>query len=365
MRLIDSSVDTALVFLNYTIPGYGQVLSAPMAVVDELQKSQLQYSIVYGTGMGASLILLFLVWLLCSRKTPLFVMNNATLVTYVITASLNLAYITGPLLSMSMFFTGMVSSNSAINTVLTTNAFQVILVFLVQTTMVYHVYVIFKSHKSQLRRHLIVGFLCILEAVTIAFYINSNVRYARRLDMMYTNGKTFRDGTIYDTLPFILFQCSVNVSSIVLFFKLVLAIRTRRYLGLKQFGVFHILMIASTQTMLIPSILVIINYATHSAHQTNLLSTISMMFVVLSLPASSMWAAATNTASIPSSAASSLFSFPSSKDYSDEKPSQYVARNWQQQDNILPVTLVHNRLTEESVDLPKELADLIERTSIV
>ena len=43
--------------------------------------------------------------------------------------------------------------------------------------------------------------------------------------------------------------------TILLIGKLIIAIRTRRYLGLKQFDSFHILLIGFSQTLIIPSII--------------------------------------------------------------------------------------------------------------
>lgn len=368
VSFIDADVNPDNILLNFTIPGYQNGFSVPMVVINELQKSQMSYAIVYGCGIGAALTLLFVVWILCSRKTPLFIMNNITLVLYVISSSLNLAYVTGPLLSVSVFLTGILTAPDAINEVYASNALQTLLIFLIQLTMTYHVYVMFKSPQVKYLRYMLVGFLGCLQVVTTCLYINSNVLYSRRMHQLYESGQTYQDGTVMTFVPFILFQCSVNVSSIFLVLKLVMAIRTRRYLGLKQFGGFHILMIVSAQTMLVPSILVLVNYAAHKAVSLNLLSSVSMMFIVLSLPASSMWAAAANASSAPSSAASSLFRYTTSdSDRTLETESDAFIMKHESHGlspNSLPLTLVQKRLSDETLELPKELEDLIESSSV-
>ena len=368
VSFIDADVNPDNILLNFTIPGYQNGFSVPMVVINELQKSQMKYAIVYGCGVGASSILLFVVWILCSRKTPLFIMNNITLVLYVISSSLNLAYITGPLLSVSVFLTGILTSHDAINVVYASNALQMLLIFLIQLTMAYHVYVMFKSPEIKYLRYMLVGFLGCLQIVTTCLYINYNVLYSRRMHKLYETGQTYQDGTVMTFVPFILFQCSVNFSSIFLVLKLIMAIRTRRYLGLRQFGGFHILMIVSLQTMLVPSILVLVNYAAHKAVPLNLLSSVSMMIIVLSLPASSMWAAAANASSAPSSAASSLFRYTTSdSDRTLETKSDHFIMKHESHNlspNSLPLTLVQKRISDATLELPKELEDLIDSTSI-
>lgn len=363
---VEADVDPGSILLNYTIPGYVDAMSVPIGLIDRLQISQMKYAIVYGCGVGAALTMLLVIWIMCSKRTPLFVMNNITLVLYVVSASLNLAYITGPLLMVSVFLTGILTSDSAVNVVLTANAFQLLLVFLIQSTMLYQVYVMFKAPHIRYLRHTLVAFLTALQIATLGLYIHDNVRYASRVNGVYNGAETYRLGSAGSLVPFILFQCSVNLSSLFLFVKLVLAIRTRRYLGLRQFGVFHILMIVSLQTMFVPSVLVVANYAAYSALSLNLLSTVSLMLIVLSLPASSMWAAAANNSSAPSSVASSLFTFTTDTESIESKSgiASEKMRWTNHSGNNLPVTLVQPRLSHESLPLPKELEELIETTSV-
>lgn len=97
--------------------------------------------------------------------------------------------------------------------------------------------------------------------------------------------------------------------TILLIGKLIIAIRTRRYLGLKQFDSFHILLIGFSQTLIIPSIILVVHYFYLSQNKDSLLQQISLLLIILMLPLSSLWAqTANNTHNINSSPSLSFIS---------------------------------------------------------
>lgn len=97
--------------------------------------------------------------------------------------------------------------------------------------------------------------------------------------------------------------------TILLIGKLIFAIRTRRYLGLKQFDSFHILLIGFSQTLIIPSIILVVHYFYLSQNKDSLLQQISLLLIILMLPLSSLWAqTANNTHNINSSPSLSFIS---------------------------------------------------------
>ena len=96
--------------------------------------------------------------------------------------------------------------------------------------------------------------------------------------------------------------------TILLIGKLIIAIRTRRYLGLKQFDSFHILLIGFSQTLIIPSIILVVHYFYLSQNKDSLLQQISLLLIILMLPLSSYGSTANNTHNINSSPSLSFIS---------------------------------------------------------
>ncbi len=74
---------------------------------------------------------------------------------------------------------------------------------------------------------------------------------------VYNNTDYPGDATIYNA-AIICLASSINFMTLLLIYKLAHAIKSRRFLGLKQFDSFHILLIMSSQSLIIPSILYIL-----------------------------------------------------------------------------------------------------------
>lgn len=292
--------------LNYTLPlgNADDVYVVTFGVLDDYVANSFHYIVVYSVGIGACLTLSLALWASCQNKrTPIFVLNQITMLMMVIVSALYLAFFMGPLSSLSFSFTGILIPHTygSYRVTVAANVFQTLLVACIEVSMSYQIFIIFRS--PEVRR--LGTALTIVSAAAgltvVGFYINSTVSSARMFrDVFNHSTTTQRVGSWVTDMPFILFSVSINLMSCILACKLFFAIKTRRYLGLKQFDSFHILFIMSTQTMIIPSILVFINYGVSEA-KTNVLSAVSVLLVVLSLPFSSMWASAANNNPTPTS----------------------------------------------------------------
>ena len=168
-----------------------------------------------------------------------------------------------------------------------------------------------------------------LGLIVVAFQINltilSHIRFSRAISTNRSEEESSSSSSlssssssdsvgyvinsIWMDLPTILFSISINIMTILLIGKLIFAIRTRRYLGLKQFDSFHILLIGFSQTLIIPSIILVVHYFYLSQNKDSLLQQISLLLIILMLPLSSLWAqTANNTHNINSSPSLSFIS---------------------------------------------------------
>lgn len=317
------------VILNYTITGFEkEIVQVTFADLDAYMKTSIRYGIIYGVGMGASLVLIFLLFIMIkNKKTPMFILNQLSLIFLVIKSSLYLSYLLGPLASLSFSFTGMLIPNTyyTYKVSVATNIMHSLMIACIQASLCYQVFVIFRYPKLKSLGIMLTAFFACISVTVFSLYLYSTAMVAKTYQALFSNSQeTVRYGTWVNNLPFLLFSSSINIISLILFIKLAFAIRTRRYLGLKQFDSLHILLLMATQTMCIPSILVIINYKDSKSSNT-ILSTISIILIVISLPLSSMWASAANNSPIPSS---SSISFLSKTSTNNSDSQTFVSSNY-------------------------------------
>lgn len=334
--------------LNYTLPfsDTEDVYVVTFGVLDGYVAGSFHYLVVYSVGIGACVTLSLSLWASCqNRCTPIFILNQLTMMLMMIVSGFNLAFFMGPLSSLSFSFTGILIPNTygSYRVTVAANVFQTLLVACIEVSMAYQIFIIFRSpevKKLGLGLTIVAG---IMGLTIVGFYINSTVYTARKFQEVFNHSTaTSRTGNWVTDVQFILFSVSVNLMSFVLASKLFFAIKTRRYLGLKQFDSFHILFIMSAQTMIIPSLLVIINYNVRD-NKTNVLSAISVLLVVLSLPFSSMWASAANNSPSPTS---STLAFLNRSDTKNSDTSTIVDNSF----SLFPTKLSKNLSPSSSIE---------------
>ncbi|EGW33993.1 uncharacterized protein SPAPADRAFT_133541 [Spathaspora passalidarum NRRL Y-27907] len=292
---IDNSGD---ILLTYAFPNIDDIQVFPFKVLDDYQRRVLESSIVFGVSIGACSVILLLLFVVSYNnrkkklfKSFLFNLNAAILLVYIIQSGLNLNYLMSRLSSPSFFITGAYYGESFAMTD-TANAFRVILVGLVQISLTYQVYIIFKGHRLNIWSVSATLFSTLFSITVVAFTINSVV-LAHRKNSAFTHGQERNFVSLWNDLPVWLFSININIMSVLLILKLGMAIRTRRYLGLKQFDGLHILVIMSTQTLIIPSIILFVHYFGIS-NVGSMLVKVSMLLIVLTLPLTSLWAQTQN-----------------------------------------------------------------------
>ncbi|SCU81401.1 LANO_0B02960g1_1 [Lachancea nothofagi CBS 11611] len=282
-----------------------QNLSGAQAQVDAQQlqdvvNRRIALGILYGTRIGAAVITIVILLMVSkNRKTPIFISNQISLLLIVIQSGVYLGYLFSPFASVSFTIASLPDTipNSNLRLFSAANIFQVLLVAAVEASLILQVRIIFKSDTFKTVGRVLVAISTALAIATIAMFLVSAVK---SITAIYSDVQAAAD-TIYFNIAVILQSTSINFMTLLLTVKLVLAVRSRRFLGLKQFDSFHILAIMSFQTLIFPSLLFILAYALSGNQGTSSLNSIAVLLVTLSLPLSSMWATSANNACRPSS----------------------------------------------------------------
>ena len=257
---------------------------------------KMNQSIIYGTRIGAAAVAILILGMVTKNKrSPIFIINQFTLLIIVLHSALFLKYLASPYSSAIYTFTyfPQLVHRSNIYVSGAVNMLEVVLIALVEISLVYQVYTIFKSSENRKMTVAWISLSSALGLATIGTYFATAVISMLNI---YEKSYSTSDSKLFN-VSVILLASSINVMTLLLSLKLFFAVRARRFLGLKQFDTFHILLIMSAQSLIIPSILYILSYALPAKDGTSNLAAIATLIVVLSLPLSSMWASSTNNSS--------------------------------------------------------------------
>lgn len=279
-------------FSNDTQVDFGQLQA--------LADTRITQGILFGTRIGTSVLTIITLYMVSkNRKTPIFISNFVSLFLVALHSALYLGYLTTPFASLTFNLTLFpdLIPRSNLHLFAVTNVVQVLLVAAVEASLILQVRIIFHSNTLKPVGRVLVALSSVLAAATTVLFFVSAVKSIRSV---YADVLAIQD-TLFFNLATIMLATSVNFMTLLLTVKLVLAIRSRRFLGLKQFDSFHILLIMSFQTLVFPSLLLILSYALNGKKGTNTLSTLATLLVTLSLPLSSMWATSANNSPRPSS----------------------------------------------------------------
>lgn len=250
-------------------------------------------SIVFGVCLGSAIITFIVMWLVSkSKNTPIFILNQISLVLIIIHSSFYLKYLFSYPSSVVYYFTQFQQPFTVYDRHISAAAdmFKMLLVTTIECSLVFQVRIMFASDNfKRLGNILLTLSICIGLSTSAVFLASVSMLIKESYTGIPTKGQKFYN------IANILFASSINFMTFILMIKLIWAIRARRFLGLRQFDSFHILLIMTCHSMIIPSILTILAYALHSG--ADVLVSLSTLFVVLSLPLSAIWAGSANTAS--------------------------------------------------------------------
>ncbi|KAK9489665.1 fungal pheromone mating factor STE2 GPCR-domain-containing protein [Lipomyces doorenjongii] len=247
---------------------------------------------VFAVHIGAAAITAIILALLTKpnkRKTPVFILNEICLFLIVLRAGLYIDYILGPFNTFGGFFSDDYSQvpfqayvRSSVTSVL-----QLLITLGVELSLLFQVRIVFDTHRSLQR---IVTALCsCLVVLVLAFWLIAIIQNIRMI--MEVQVYAFLAWALITAK--VLYAASISIFSSIFCFKLVLAIRQRRVLGLTEFGPLQVIVIMTTQTTIVPAIVTIVEISTNGGI---VLSAVPSLLVVISLPLSALWASATNDA---------------------------------------------------------------------
>ncbi|TID30113.1 hypothetical protein CANINC_001275 [Pichia inconspicua] len=308
----DSDFPTVLanaqdIIANFT--GYDGPVSVSLGEFDLYMKTVVVSAIIFGTRIGLSALAFPVTYMITkNRKSPIFILNMSCLAVLFLQSCLYAVTLTKGYNTISYTFSGNPDLHkSASNISVVSNLFSVLLIILVELSFSYQVYIIFESPQKNMRR---LGYGA--TTISVALGITTVVFYF--IFMVYSNLSFYNNnvnvpGYLANT-PLILFVTSSCVICVMLLCKLAFAIRKRRYLGLKQFNLFHILFIMAFQTMVIPTILILISFNGFSEtdqYSSQAFSALGTALISLSLPLTTMWANSSISDSTPTST-SNLYS---------------------------------------------------------
>ncbi|KAJ8103133.1 fungal pheromone mating factor STE2 GPCR-domain-containing protein [Lipomyces tetrasporus] len=247
---------------------------------------------VFGVHIGAAAITAIILALLTKpnkRRTPVFILNEISLFLVILRAGLYINYVLGPFNTFGAYFSGDYSEvpYQALVRSSVTAFLQLLITFGVELSLLFQVRIVFDTHR-RLQRIITAG-CSVLVVIVMAFWL---VAIVQNIGEIMQAGEYQYLAWAWTTAK-ALYAASISIFSGIFCFKLVLAIRQRRVLGLTEFGPLQVIVIMTTQTMIVPAVITIVELATNSGI---VLSALPSLIVVLSLPLSALWASATNDA---------------------------------------------------------------------
>ncbi|KAH8640566.1 pheromone receptor [Alternaria alternata] len=280
---------------NFTLAvsdGYGEWLAVPvnMKSLDDYRIYGFRLAISYGTGFGVSLMLLVVLLLLTKvekRKSFIFFLNAACLLTNTIRCLLFCTWVTGNFYDPYTVLSGNRSrlTSADFASFITINIFGVIVTILVFMSLSLQVWIVCVT-TPPLQRSIIMGTTTVMACIALGF----------RLAAVYLSTKLTLNALDTDSIlvliavSYILQAVSIWMFSCVFTYKLGHAIIQRRRLNMPQFGPMQIVFIMGCQTMFVPAIFASLQFA-------NILPEIVahvLTMICIFLPFSAIWAGVVN-----------------------------------------------------------------------
>jgi pheromone alpha factor receptor len=269
----------------------------PLRTLDHIQFDKMFLVALFAVRIATTFVVI--IWYFFAvnktkRSKFLYIVNQLSLLFIFIQSILFLIYVFSNFCKMSTILTSSYAeiTQNDINVSCAASVFQFLFIACLELALFIQATVVFQKSVKWLKYlvTLIQGFVAL---TTTALYM-AIIAQAIHSTLNPYHGNLFkgRFGYLVPSLGQIFFSISVTSCMIIFVGKLVFAIHQRRTLGIKQFDGLQILVIMSTQSMIIPTILVLLSFSHYSATRVY---TMAPFIVVLSLPLSSLWAEAKTT----------------------------------------------------------------------
>ncbi|KAG7812183.1 hypothetical protein KL921_001415 [Ogataea angusta] len=282
-------LDPNQIALNYT-SAYG-FTEVTFAQLDSYVKANAEVAAIFGMRIGLAAIAVPAIYFVTrNKKSVLFVLNEVCMATMLIHGIMTVCTMFEAYRSLAFNFSGyLYVDKHASDLSAATNVIYVILIGLTEASLTYQVHIVFRGPSFHYRN---VGFGMV--AVCGLLGLASTVLY-----FIYAVMSNIALYDINSSVPMwvmnasqICYASSSFIISIILSCKLFVAIRTRKFLGLRQFSIFHVLFIMALQTMIIPTILVLVSFreVKGSSGPDKALNAVGTALIAISLPLTTMWA---------------------------------------------------------------------------
>jgi pheromone alpha factor receptor len=209
-------------------------------------------SINFGTQIGASMIVLAVTLMLMKPvkyRSPVIMLNTFAVVINIIRTVLECLFFTGAWSNFYAVFTAdyseVPSQDYAISSAVP--ALVLILQIAIETSLVLQVHAVCVT-ASRSHRLLIMAISMVVAFLAVGF----------KFAWAVTNIQAINDAKVYDDLEWLASGANIMTTASISFFsaifiaKLIIALRQRRRMGLRQFGPMQIIIIMGSQTMIIP-----------------------------------------------------------------------------------------------------------------
>lgn len=284
----------ALLVQNITIETMQGTSIVALTAFDAYQHKRMTIVSFFAVRASCSALVSIVLFLLTTRRrTPVFFFNQTSLILMFIQSTLFLVSCFSPFSTISTVFTNSYAdvTQMNINISIASSVFQLLFLISIECSLVFQARTVFpKNTRAQLLVTVALGAFALATVAIYTLYITSTCWSARNP----TAPRLF-SGSFQRHLPSVaqlMFALSVTLCTLIFVGKLLVAIRTRRVLGMKQFGPLQIVCVMGAQSMILPAILTLLSFQMPGAVH---ISSLAPFLVVISLPLSALWASAANT----------------------------------------------------------------------
>ncbi|KAJ5083258.1 hypothetical protein N7456_012685 [Penicillium angulare] len=267
----------------------GQPFNVSLPYLEEFSQYNIRVCIDYGAQLGATVVLFVILLLLTrpeKRRSAVFLLNGLALLFNFLRLIFQCIHYTTGFERIYPYFSGDYSDvpKSAYAISIVAVIFETLLVVCFECSLVLQVHVICATVRRRYRR-LLLALSIAMALLPIGFRMAFTVMNCDEIiHLSAFNSIWWLESAMGIVITIsICFFCAIFVT------KLGFAIRQRRRLGVRDFGPMKAIFVCGCQTMTIPAIVTIIQYATVVPE----LASNVLTLVTLSLPLSSIWAGAT------------------------------------------------------------------------
>lgn len=275
--------------------------------IESFYKYKLLLATFFALRVGCSFVTALMLFLVVKNRTrPIYILNMTSLFFLFMNSTLYLGYLFSSYSSIASNFTGSYALGTKIETgvSVTCSLFQLLLYTSVLLSLILQVRAVFpqRSASCTTATAVVGAFGLVAFVFNLLFIIGRVINAVDSSIVMFSNSHF---ALILPTLSQIFIAATIAVTSIILIGKLLFAIRMRQILGLRQFGPMEIIFIMSTQTLVLPLVLYILNSAVNSTisnvRYASGISSLSVLVIVMTLPLSAIWCTTSNVTPISNS----------------------------------------------------------------